>query len=108
LRALLRAVWQAFAISTILTLINAPLVLASQNVASPIAVILGPPLVMLTAIALVTGFLVLVASPLGAVVAWPFARATEWSLAICEWLVHLGDRVPYGHVYAPAPSAWWL
>jgi competence protein ComEC len=23
-------------------------------------------------------------------------------------MVHLGDRVPGGHVYAPAPSMWWL
>ena len=53
LRALLRALWQAFAISTILTVVNAPLVLAWQNVASPIAVLLGPPLVVLTSIALV-------------------------------------------------------
>lgn len=108
LRALLRALWQAFAISTILTVVNAPLVLAWQNVASPIAVILGPPLVLLTAIALVTGFLVLIVSPFGVFLAWPFARITEWSLAACEWLVHLGDRAPLGHVYAPAPSMWWL
>lgn len=108
LRAALRALWQAFAISTILTVVNVPLVLAWQNVASPIAIILGPPLILLTSIALVAGFLVLIVSPLGTVVAWPFARVTEWSLAACEWLVHLGDRVPGGHLYSPAPPVWWL
>jgi competence protein ComEC len=107
-RAVLRALWQAFAIGTILTVVNAPLVLAWQNVASPVAILLGPPLVVLTAIALVTGFLLLVVSPLGTIAGWPFARVTEWCLAACERLVHLGDRLPFGQVYAPAPPTWWL
>ncbi|QJW99021.1 ComEC/Rec2 family competence protein [Frigoriglobus tundricola] len=107
LRAGLRTVWEAFAISTILTVVNAPLVLAAQNVASPVAVLIGPPLVILTSIALVAGFLVLIVSPLGAA-AWPFARITEWSLAACEWVVGLGDRLPFGHLYAAAPPMWWL
>ena len=108
IRSILRAAWQMFAVSVILTVVNVPLVLAWQNVASPIAIILGPPLIVLTSVALVAGFLVLIASPLGTVAAWPFARVTEWSLAACEWLVHLGDRVPGGHLYSPAPPAWWL
>ncbi len=108
LRAILRAVWKLFAISTILTVVNAPLVLAWQNVASPIGVFIGPPLIVLTSIALVSGFLLIVASPIGTFAAWPFARLTEWSLATCEWVVHLGDQVPLGHTYSPAPSMWWL
>ncbi len=108
LRAVLRALWQALAVSAIITTVNTPLILAWQNIASPLAILLGPPLILLTAIALVTGFLVLVAAPFGTVVAWPFARITEYSLAGCEWLVHLGDRVPFGHVYSPAPAMWWL
>ena len=107
LRALLRALWQLFAVSTILTVVNAPLVLAWQNVASPIGILLGPPLIVLTSVALVAGFLLLIVSPLGPV-AWPFARVTEWSLMACEWMVRLGDRVPFGHLYSPAPPAWWL
>lgn len=107
-RAGLRAAWQLFAVSAILTAVNAPLVLAWQNVASPVAVLLGPPLVVLTAVALISGFLLLVSSPLGSYVAWPFAKLTEWPLAACEWLVRLADRVPFGHLYAPAPPLWWL
>ena len=107
-RAALRALWQSFAVSTILTVVNVPLVLVWQNVASPIAVLIGPPLVVLTSVALVAGFLVLIVSPLGPWLAWPFARVTEWSLAACEWMVHIGDRVPGGHLYSPAPPVWWL
>src|SRR5262249_38759348 len=79
LRAILRSLWHLFLVSLILTLVNAPIVLLWQNVVSPIAVILGPPLIVLTSIALVAGFLVLLTSPFGIVVAWPFARITEWS-----------------------------
>ncbi|MBN9118598.1 MAG: ComEC/Rec2 family competence protein [Planctomycetes bacterium] len=107
-RAALRWLWQLFAVSGIITVVNAPLVLAWQNVASPVAVLLGPVLIVLTSIALVAGFLVLVAAPIGTVAAWPFARVTEWSLSACEWLVHLGDGVSFAHIYAPAPPMWWL
>ena len=107
-RGVLRGMWQLFAIGAILTVVNTPLVLAWQNVASPIAAFIGPPLVVLTAIALVTGFLLLIVSPLGVWAAWPFARLTEGALAACEWLVHLGDRFPFGHVYSPGPPMWWL
>ncbi|HEY1192100.1 MAG TPA: ComEC/Rec2 family competence protein, partial [Gemmata sp.] len=108
LRQALRWGWQLFAVGAILTIANAPLVLAWQNVASPVAVLIGPPLVVLTSVALVAGFLVLLASPLGLWAAWPFARVTEGCLGACEWLVHLADRVPGGHVYAPGPPMWWL
>jgi competence protein ComEC len=107
-RGIMRWVWQMFAVSAILTVVNAPLVVAWQNVASPVALLLGPPLVVLTAVALVAGFLLLVVSPLGGYVAWPLARLTEWPLAACEWLVRLGDSLPGGHVYAPGPPLWWL
>jgi competence protein ComEC len=79
-----RMIAWVFITSTILTAINAPLILAWQNVASPIAILLGPPLVVLTSVALVTGFLLLIVAPFGTFFAWPFARVTEWSLAACD------------------------
>jgi competence protein ComEC len=101
-------VWLAFAISFILGVTNAPLVLAWQNLVSPIGIILGPPLVLLTSIALVAGFLLLILSPAGIWLVWPLAKITEWSLAGCELLVRLAEHIPGGWVYAPAPSAGWL
>src|SRR5262249_44515305 len=64
-RGLLRAVWLAFAVSFILSAANAPLILAWQNIVSPAGVLLTPPLVFLTSIALVAGFLLLILAPLG-------------------------------------------
>jgi competence protein ComEC len=108
LRAILRALYVAFAISFILGVANAPLILAWNNIASPLGVLLGPPLVLLTSIALIFGFLLLPVSVLGTWAAWPFARITEASLVGCEVLVHAAERVTGGWVYAPAPSMGWL
>jgi competence protein ComEC len=107
-RAGFRAVWVAFAVSLILGAVNSPLVLARQNVVSPVGVILGPPLVFLTSVALIAGFLLLLVAPLGTWPAWPFAFVTRWSLAACEWLVRLAEDVPGAWVYAPGPTTWWL
>ena len=108
LRAVLRTLWVAFAISLILGVANAPLILAWQNIASPLGIVLGPPLVLLTSIALIFGFLLLPLSLLGTWAAWPFARVTELSLLGCEVLVHAAELIPGGWVYAPAPSMTWL
>ncbi|MFO0825084.1 MAG: ComEC/Rec2 family competence protein [Gemmataceae bacterium] len=106
LRVLLRIVWVAFAISGVLGIVNAPLILAWQNLASPVGILLGPPLVFLTSIALVAGFLLLLVTPLG--IGWPFARLTELSLRMCEFLVQTAQGLPGGWVYSPAPSMCWL
>ncbi|MCE9561084.1 MAG: ComEC/Rec2 family competence protein [Planctomycetes bacterium] len=108
LRAVLRIVWVAFAISSILGIANAPLILAWQNLVSPVGILLGPPLVLLTSVALVAGFILLLVSPLGVWIVWPFAKLVEWSLAGCELLVHAVEQIPGAWIYAPAPSAWWL
>jgi competence protein ComEC len=71
-------------------------------------VVLGPPLVLLTSVALIAGFLLLLAAPLGNWLAWPFALVVRWSLGGCAALVHAVERVPGGWVYAPGPAGWWL
>ena len=108
IRWAVRVVVGAFAVSLVLGTVNAPLILAWQNIATPVGVVLTPPLVLLTSVALVAGFLLLLVAPVGWVAAWPCARVTEYSLAGCEWLVRLAERLPGGWVYAPAPAAWWL
>ncbi|MCS6864617.1 MAG: ComEC/Rec2 family competence protein [Gemmataceae bacterium] len=107
-RTIGRAAGQLLATCTLLTAVNTPLVLAWQNVVSPVAVLLGPPLVVLTAAALVTGFVLLMVAPWSAAIAWPFARLTEASLAACTWLVEHGEQLPFSHFYAPAPPWGWL
>jgi competence protein ComEC len=108
IRWMARVVVSAYLVSLVLGAVNAPLILAWQNLASPVGVVLGPPLVLLTSVALIAGFLLLIVAPLGWLAGWPFARVTEWSLIGCERLVHLAEAVPGGWVYAPGPAPWWL
>ena len=96
----------AIAVSLVLGIANAPLLLAWQNIVSPAGVVLGPPLLLLTSIALLAGFLLLFASLVG--LAWPFALVVNGSLAACGWLVHHVERLPGMWIYAPAPATWWL
>ncbi|MBX9624806.1 MAG: ComEC/Rec2 family competence protein [Gemmataceae bacterium] len=107
-RWVMRVIASAFLVSLVLCAVNAPLILAWQNLGTPIGVVLGPPLVLLTSVALVAGFLLLFLWPVAPWAAWPFARAVEYSLRGCEWLVGLAERVPGGWVYAPGPAPWWL
>ena len=107
-RRTLRVLWVAYAVSLILGIANAPLILAWQNIVSPAGVVLGPPLVFLTSIALIAGFVLLLIAPLGSWAAWPFALVVQASLAGCERLVHSAEKIPVGWVYAPGPAIWWL
>lgn len=107
-RSCLRVIGVAYLVSLVMGVANGPLVLAWQNIASPVGVLLGPPLVLFTSVALVTGFLVLLTAPLAGWLAWPCARITEVALAWCERVVDFGECIPGAWVYAPAPAAWWL
>ncbi|MDB5313588.1 MAG: ComEC family competence protein [Gemmataceae bacterium] len=107
-RRLVRVVAGAYAISLILGVANAPLILAWQNLISPVGIVIGPPLVLLTSIALIAGFLLLLVSPLGTWATSPFTLVVWLCLAGCEKLVHAVEGVPGGWVYAPGPAWWWL
>lgn len=108
LRGIARFIAATFAVSLVLGIANAPLILAWQNIVSPAGVVLGPPLILLTSIALIAGFLLLFAAAIGSWAAWPFAFIVNNSLAACSWLVHQTERIPGMWIYAPSPSPWWL
>jgi competence protein ComEC len=83
-----------------------PLVAGTLHMISPVALLIGPPMVVLTSIALISGFLMLLAAPLGiaAFFAWP----TGLSLAACESVVDWAMALPCSCVYLPDLPAWWL
>lgn len=108
-RAFLRSLAVAFALSIILTVANSPLIMQRQNLVAPMGAILGPPLVFLTTIALVAGFLLLIVGIFGIGLTFPFAVVTRESLAACDWLVRIADTVPGGSVYVPTlPIGWTI
>jgi competence protein ComEC len=108
LRGVGRTLALSYAVTLAIWLAAAPLVAARYHLVSPIGLVLGPPLVLLTAVALLAGFLLL----LSAVVCWPlvpvFAWVTRWSLAACEGLVTWGDSLPGSHWYVGDVPEWWL
>jgi competence protein ComEC len=109
---LLRSCWRGlvtlYLMTLIVWLIAAPLVASRYHTVSPVGLLLGPPLAFLASIALITGFLLLLAS----IVFWPlvpvFAFLTTWCLRLCEWLVDRADALPGGHWYVGDIPEWWL
>jgi len=102
--------WAAvmYFISLVLGLANAPLLLYWQNLFSLVGIVLGPPLIVLTSIALIVGFLLLLVSWPAPWAVPPLAWVVTLTLAACSVLVHFADRLPYAAIYAPAPSTAWV
>jgi competence protein ComEC len=105
---LARAVGKAYLVTLAVWLAEAPLLAADVHVVSPVALLIGPPLMVLAAVALVFAFLLLVAGmvfpPLAQLLAWP----TEWSLASCDGLVTQSVRIPGSYWYVADVPVWWL
>jgi len=85
-----------------------PLVASHYNVVSPIALVLGPPMVLLTSIALLSGFVFFLMVGWCAPLAWPFALITQTCLVGCEALVSLGQKIPCAYFFVPNIPTWWL
>lgn len=107
LRAVARWVGVAYLVNAVLFAANTPLLVAEQNIASPVGLLVGPPLVLLTSIALVSGFLLLLLAWVP-VVGDLFGAVTRGSLAAAEQCVHWADGVTGGSVYLPPLPGWWL
>ena len=105
---LLRWLLAAYAINAAVWLAVAPLVAAHFHNVSPIALLLGPPMVVLTSIALLTGFAFLLFAGWCYPLAWVFAVITQGSLYGCELLVSLGLQIPGAYFYVADVPTWWL
>lgn len=106
LRSCVHAVGLMYFTTLILGIVSMPLVAARLNLVSPSGFLIGPPVVVLSSIALVAGFLMLLAAPLG--LAGLFAWITRFCLSGCEFLVDRTDRLPFAHFYVPDLPEWWL
>jgi competence protein ComEC len=110
-RMLRRAfVWLAcvYAVNASIWLAVTPLIAARYHLVAPVALVLGPPLALLTSVGLIAGFILLLFGPWGGPLAWPFAVGTQACLALCDTLVQAGAKVPGGYVYLPDLPEWWL
>jgi competence protein ComEC len=108
LRWLGRVILLSYAVNLAVWLAVTPLVAQRFHLISPVALLIGPPMVLLTSIALLAGFMLLLLAPLLWPLALVFAWITQWSLAGCELLVDTGLRLPGAYWYVPDVPGWWL
>src|SRR5581483_1342581 len=108
LRVTGRAFVWAYVVNAAVWLAVTPLVAARYHLVAPVALLLGPPLTVLTSIGLLAGFLLLLLAPWGGPLAWPLALATRLSLTGCDLLVRTGAELPGAYTYVPDLPEWWL
>ena len=96
-----------YAMNALVWLAVAPLVAGRFHVLSPSALLLGPPIVWLSSLALLSGFGLLLFSPLG-VLAFPFAEMTRLCLVGCEWFVDLALGLPGSYQFVADVPSWWF
>jgi competence protein ComEC len=107
-RSVGRWILVGYGITFVLGLTVIPLVAYRYHVITPIGFIIGPPVVFLAAIALVAGFLLLVAAAVLPPLVPLFGWVTDWSLRCAGWVVDRADHLPYGHFAVGSVPAWWL
>lgn len=107
LRGVGRAVLLSYAVTVVIWLAVAPLVAARYHLVSPIALLIGPPTVLLTTIALLAGFVLLLSAMVCPPLVRPAASVTRLSLAACNGLVASADRLPLQFYVGDVPE-WWL
>jgi competence protein ComEC len=97
-----------YAVTLAMWLVLAPMVASRYHLVSLPGLVIGPPALLLTAVALICGFLLLLTAPwcwpVAKLLAWP----TSWCLAGCEFLVDQADRLGSGHWYIGDVPDWWL
>jgi competence protein ComEC len=107
LRSLGKSVAVLYLVNAVLFVANTPLLVTEQNVASPVGLLVGPLLVLLTSVALVAGFLLLLLGwvpLLGSILAF----ITNVCLQGCTISVHAADALPGGTLWLPALPWWWV
>jgi competence protein ComEC len=97
-----------YVVAGLVWLAIAPLVAARFHLNCPVALLIGPPVLLLTSLALICGLLTLVVSLVFLPLAWPLALVTRWSLGGCQYLVTRAEAVPFAYWYVTGPAEWWL
>lgn len=102
----MRRIVQAALLSFWVSLFTCPLIWNTFHVVSPIAIVLNILISIPLLVSLISG---LVVGLLGWIppVGWFAGGLCSVSLAIVSSLVSLGNDVPYGHFWLPAPPLWW-
>ena len=85
-----------------------PLIAAWQNLVTPAGLVIGPPVILLTSVALIAGFLLLLSEAAGGVLSFALAPVVSLCLGGCDTLVDWANGWSWGWFYVPDLPAWWL
>jgi competence protein ComEC len=94
--------------NAVIWLVLAPLIAARTNVVSPIALLIGPPIVVLSSFALVVGFLLLAVGGWLPPAALVFGLVTNLLLTCCRNLVAWTAALPGAYFFMPDIEMWWV
>lgn len=99
---------RATAVTAVVWASTLPLVMARFNLVSPVAILLTTLLWLPIAIALLSGFALLVAAAILPIAAPPLAWLCGTSLTVVDFFVQQAAAIPYGHAWLPGPEEPWL
>jgi competence protein ComEC len=108
LRRVVRQILLSYAVTLAVWLAVAPLVAGRFHLVSPVAVLIGPPVVFFTTIALLSGFLLLLVAAVCGPIVPLFAGLVQGSLAVCDFVIHRGQQLPFAYWYVSDIPDWWL
>jgi competence protein ComEC len=100
-------IFESYLVCLIVWVAILPLTIYHYGLFATMALPLGPPLTLLTSIALFAGFVVLLLAPWFPPGAWLAAKVLWVCIAGCEKLVDLAEAWS-SHVYVGPVPAWWV
>jgi competence protein ComEC len=108
LRRIGRAIGVAYLLTALIWVLIVPLAASRFHVVAPVGILLGPPMVLLTSIALLAGFVLLIVAAVCPPLTLLVAPVVHWSLLLCDLLADLGMYLPGGHWFVGDIGEWWL
>jgi competence protein ComEC len=102
------AMGRAYAMTAVVWGATTPLVALRFHLVAPVGVVVNPLLWFPVAVALFSGFGVLLSSVVCPPLAAPLGWVCEQSLAALQETVHAAARVPWGHAWVSGPPSWWV
>lgn len=103
-----RRLVEFYAVNALVWLAVTPLVAARYHIVSPVALLIGPPMVVFSSAALLLGFGLVLSAPLLPPLAVLFGWLTHLALAACEATVNWSSYLPGAYFFVPDVPVWWL
>lgn len=108
LRAAGRTVANLFLVSCVISCVTTPLVMARFHLCTPIAILINAIVWLPMAVAMLSGFALLVVGGASHALAALCGAVCNTSLWLLELCVNAARRVPAGHFWVSGPADWWL